>query len=72
MPLTPDGGALVSVRLTPHSHNGFSIPGGLIPPVLTHGLGRDVVPTLPSDSDIHFPAVEPPAEGPEDAKDEEA
>ncbi len=29
-------------------------------------------PTLPSDPDKHLPSVEPPAEGPEDAEDEEA
>ncbi len=35
-------------------------------------LGRDAVPTLPSDPDKHLPSVEPPAEGPEDDEDEEA
>jgi hypothetical protein len=28
--------------------------------------------SLPSDANKHLPAVEPPAEGPEDSKDEEA
>ncbi|GDY18626.1 hypothetical protein LBMAG55_19490 [Verrucomicrobiota bacterium] len=35
-------------------------------------LCRDAVPTLPSDPDEDFAAVEPPAEGPEDGEDEEA
>ena len=35
-------------------------------------LCRDAVPPLPSDSDKHLPAVEPPAEGPQNSEDEEA
>ena len=35
-------------------------------------LGQHGVLPLPSDSDEDFAAVEPPAEGPEDAEDEEA
>jgi hypothetical protein len=35
-------------------------------------LNRVVFPAFPSDPDKHLPAVEPVAEGPEDAEDEEA
>ncbi len=46
----------------------------LDPPITVVGCRMaDVVPfILPSDPDKHLPAVEPPAEGPEDAEDEEA
>jgi hypothetical protein len=42
-----------------------------LPPV-TNSLGQHVVLSLPLDSNKYLPAVEPPAEGPEDAEDEEA
>jgi hypothetical protein len=35
-------------------------------------LGQQAVLPLPSDPDEHLPAVEPPAESPEDSEDEEA
>jgi hypothetical protein len=52
-----------NTRIKSHSQEG----SGLTPYSESH-----VVLSLPLDSDKHFAAVEPPAEGPEDGEDEEA